>query len=55
MYEDRALYVCASDGNQCERRKGTPLRIVQIKILLDVSLLFGALGLLDEGLMNSFL
>jgi len=28
---------------------------VQIKILLYVLLLFGALGLLDEGLINSFL
>ncbi len=31
------------------------LENVQIKIILDVSLLRGALGLLDEGLMNSFL
>ncbi len=34
---------------------GTPLRKFQIKIILDVKSLFGALGLLDEGLMNKFL
>ncbi len=34
---------------------GTPLRKFQIKIILDVKSLFGALGLLDEGLMNTFL
>ncbi len=33
---------------------GTPLRKFQIKIILDVKSLFGALGLLDEGLMNTF-
>jgi len=34
--------------------KETDSSFRQIKILLDVSLLFGALGSLDEGLMKSF-
>ncbi len=38
--------MCASDENQHKNRK---------QMILDVSLLFGASGSLDEGLMNSFL
>lgn len=37
------------------QRKGTTSENVQIKILLDVLLLFGALGSLDKCLMNMFL
>ncbi len=50
MYEDRALYVCASDGNQCERRKGTPLRIVQIKVTFRCFITIWSIGIARRGL-----